>query len=147
MFYPVMMLKFIDSKKAVTPDLMSLALENGTLRASKFKVVNVIKIEEYEAEGVIYLFELENGSTLCLRGQYLYNACESGRFPAVSIDVYWNHSDGSTYGVIADDSKLGVIRTFPPLSEKQLASGIIPSDRAVSKFSLENFIDSLERNA
>lgn len=145
-WYPVMALKFLGRHDGKRDD-MATALAKGELEISEYDVYSYIEIDEFEDEGLFYLFGIAPDATLCLRGQYLYEAADSGRFPASKLKVFWNRRLNLSYGVEGSGMRLMPLRMLPPLSEKQWNSGFLPGDRDVIALGIEDVAKRIEHDA
>ena len=144
-WYPFMALKFLSRNEQPTMDDMAMALSKAELQCEEYAVQQAVEIEEFEDEGLFFLLDVGKDRTLCLRGQYLYEAVENGSFPSSKIRLFWNQRVGETYGVEGAGLKLLLTRKLPPLNEKQLASEILPGDRDLLEQKIEDVIKIIEK--
>lgn len=145
-WYPYMALKFLGRKDAVPASDMESALAKGELAVKEYDVSAYIEIDEFEDEGLFFLLSIGPDETFCLRGQYLYEAVESGGFPASKIRVFWNRRLNSTYGVEGSGMQLMPLRMLPPLSEAQWDSGFLPGDRDIIAMGIEDVANRIEHD-
>lgn len=136
-WYPFMALKFLGRHDARDASNMATALAHGELGVDEYTVSSYIEIDEFEDEGLFFLLNIGPGETLCLRGQYLYEAVESGRFPASKLRIFWNRRSKDSYGVEASGLRLMPLRMLLPLNEKQWDSGCLPGDRDIIALDVE----------
>ncbi|WP_322630009.1 hypothetical protein [Halothiobacillus sp.] len=145
-WYPFMALKFLGRHDARDAGNMATALAHGELGVGEYTVSSYIEIDEFEDEGLFFLLNIGPGETLCLRGQYLYEAVESGRFPASKLKVFWNRRSKNSYGVEASGMQLMPLRMLPPLSEAQWDSGFLPGDRDIIAMGIEDVANRIEHD-
>lgn len=148
-WYPYMAFNFLDRKlNKVTgvPD-MAQALASGELEVSLYSVRSVIEIEEFDDEGMFFLLDVGENQTLCLRGQYLYEATERGLFPSPEIKVFWNNHLEFTYGVEGNGHKLEPARVLPPLTGEQWDFESLPEDRDLINKNIHEVAKMIEENA
>ena len=117
------------------------------MEVSEYEVSGVFVINEFEDEGMFYLLQIGAEGTLCLRGQYLYDAVESGLFPSSRIRNFWNKSEGFTYRVEGLGKKIIPQQVLKPLNEKQWESNTLPGDRDIIESEMDEVVRSIQANA
>jgi hypothetical protein len=103
----------------------------GLVSTTTYVVRDAVAVEEGEDEGPSYYLLLEDGRTLFLSGQYLYEPAERG-FPWTSFEIVRRQVSGGALGVVRRGAPLAPSRTRRPFSEDEYRSGAVPDDGAVA---------------
>jgi len=102
------------------------------VRTTTYRVTDAVAVEEQEDEGLSYYLLLDDGRTLFLTGQYLYEPVDSG-FPWESFEIVQVASGSWVLRVIPLGPPLTPSWTRAPFSDAEHSSGAIPADGTIEK--------------
>lgn len=131
------------SRKAARMSLDELR-EKGLLISETFKARRAFEVEEFEDEGSHFFIELEDGSVLCLEGQYLYDCRETidGKqtFPSSEFTLSRNKTTGFILAVTPGGHPLPIECVAPPFNDQETElpeDGEIYRDRSYDELKKE----------
>lgn len=102
----------------------------GTVQSAIYRISDAIAVAEAEDEGLSYFLLLDDGQTLFLSGQYLYEPTDQG-FPWESFEVVTVASGDWVLRVVPLGPPLAPGWTRGPFTDAELESGKIPEDGAI----------------
>jgi hypothetical protein len=102
----------------------------GHVKSTTYMIKDAVAVEEREDEGLSYYLLLDDGRTLFLSGQYLYEPAERG-FPWASFEIVQVPLGGGVLCVVQHGPALVPSRTRGPFSEREYKSGAVPEDHAI----------------
>lgn len=105
----------------------------GTVRSSIYRITDAIAVAEAEDEGLSYFLLLDDGRTLFLSGQYLYEPTDQG-FPWESFEVVTVASGDWVLRVVPLGPPVAPGWTRGPFTDAELESGKIPEDGAIERW-------------
>ena len=91
---------------------MQEALFLGDLEVNDYRIRRIVKVEQYDVEGNLYLLEINEDKTLCIIGQYLYPFEENLLFPSTKLRVFMNKNTENCYGFQCLGEKVTDIDNF-----------------------------------
>lgn len=103
----------------------------GHVKSITYTIRDAIAVEESEDEGLSFYLLLDDGRTLFLSGQYLYEPVEAG-FPWTSFELIQAPVAGYTVRIVPLGSSLRPSRTRGPFKDAEYKSGLIPDDGAIA---------------
>jgi hypothetical protein len=101
-----------------------------------YTITDAIAVEEGEDEGVHYYLRLDDGRTLFLSGQYLYDPVEQG-FPWQSFELVESPRNEWVLGVVPLGPSVAPSLTRPPFSDQEFGSDAVPADRTIGTWDFE----------
>ena len=104
----------------------------GFVRSTIYRVVDVVAVEEGEDEGPSYYLLLDDGRTLFLSGQYLYEPVENG-FPWESFEVVKVAHGDWVLRMVPLGPSISPSWTRGPFSGTELSSSAMPVDGAIDQ--------------
>ncbi|BCU78830.1 hypothetical protein [Luteolibacter sp. LG18] len=125
----------------------------GRITTEEHEGTRAIAIEEFEDEGSCYLIELRDGSTLCLRGQYLYDyeggedadgSPQPRRFPNTRFQVKGDRDTGMIWDLICLGEAFEPVLTIPAEWDPALGEDI-PDGEIVTAYTFDQLIESKGR--
>ena len=102
----------------------------GHVHSTIYVIRDAVAVEEYEDEGRSFFLLLDEGGTLFLSGQYLYEPVENG-FPWESFEIVRVVSGGWVLRVVPLGARVTPSRTRGPFSGHELESGAVPADGTI----------------
>jgi hypothetical protein len=116
--------------------------EEGLLLPQPFRACRAFAVDEFEDEGIHFYLELEDGSTLFLSGQYLYDyeparagrhgaAAQVRRFPCTEFTVRRHKVNGYAVDILCSGSALEPEIVAPWFDEDDFKNGRVPEDGAI----------------
>jgi hypothetical protein len=102
----------------------------GHVRSTTYTITDAVAVEEAEDEGLSYYLLLDDGRTLFLSGQYLYQPAESG-FPWTSFEIVQTPVRRDVLRVVPRGPRLAPSRTRGPFSDREYQSGTVPDDGSI----------------
>jgi len=103
---------------------------SAQVQSTVYAIRGAIAVEEHEDEGLSYYLLVDDGRTLFLSGQYLYEPAECG-FPWESFEVVRVPVSGRVLQIVPLGPSLPLRLTRPPFSARELDSGAIPADGTI----------------
>lgn len=109
----------------------------GLLVSTDFQARRAFQIEEFEDEGAHYVIELQDGSTLYLNGQYLYDYepitddPELNRprlFPCTDFTVRRHKASGEGIDILCRGDLIEPEFVAPSFDEMDFKRGLVPED-------------------
>jgi hypothetical protein len=125
---PAFLLYIWPAPKGKAAKSMQDALWDGDLVTIHWEIHEAAQIEEFEDEGLHFLFTVEPGKTLCLSGQYLYRPVERGSFPSEQVRIFMQKSSGVIYGIEPVGQRLESWIVYGPIAETRTAPGLMLED-------------------
>ncbi len=122
---------------------VSQDLSNGKAEIRTYQILDAIKREEYEDEGIHFYLELSNGSVLFLSGQYLYEPDGSHRFPSAEVQITRAPISNIVFDFKCSGKYFAPTAILPPFSVNTIKNGLVPEDGEVLNIDFEN----VRRNA
>lgn len=116
--------------------LASRDLAAGDVRSEIYNITDAVAVEESEDEGLSYYLLLDDGRTLFLSGQYLYEPVENG-FPWDSFEIVRVASGQWVLRIVPIGLPLAPSFTRKPFSVSEWRSGAIPADGAIEHRSFD----------
>jgi hypothetical protein len=117
------------------------ALRDATVRVTRVRATSVVTIEEYEDEGAGFIFDVENGQLLFLKGQ--------GYWPAEEA-MAWPNSEFEIVRTAVGDRWVGIFCHGAPLTPTQVLQSaeckedIVWAEREdVVEASMDEFVRSI----
>ena len=104
----------------------------GHVRSTIYKVTDAVAVEEREDEGLSYYLLLDDGRTLFLSGQYLYEPADNG-FPWESFELVHASSGSWVLRVVALGPRLNPSVTRGPFVDHERSSGSIAADGTIEQ--------------
>ena len=95
-----------------------------------YRVKDAIAVDEQEDEGLSYYLLLDDGRTLFLSGQYLYEPADNG-FPWESFELVRVASGSWVLRVVPLGPPLVPSWTRGPFSAREYKAGLVPVDGAI----------------
>jgi hypothetical protein len=122
------------ARRALSADVAGTAREvaAGFVRSTVYRITDAVAVEEAEDEGLSYYLLLDEGRTLFLSGQYLYEP-EGAGFPWESFEVVRVASGTWVLRVVPLGPPLTPSYTRPPFTDEELSPGGIPDDGAIDR--------------
>jgi hypothetical protein len=117
-------------KLRLEADLTRREGDAGYVHSTIYAIRDAVAVEEYEDEGLSFFLLLDEGGTLFLSGQYLYEPVEDG-FPWQSFEIVRVVSAGWVLRVVPLGARVTPSRTRGPFSEHELESGAVPADGTI----------------
>jgi hypothetical protein len=105
-------------------------LATGTLTSTTYTIRDVVAVEEAEDEGLSYYLLLDDGRTLFLSGQYLYEPALAG-FPWESFEIVRVTSGGRVLDVLPRGPSIRPSAIRPPFSAAEYTSGKLAQDGTI----------------
>jgi hypothetical protein len=105
-------------------------LAAGHVESTIYQVADAVAVEEAEDEGLGYYLLLDDGRTLFLFGQYLWEPAGAG-FPWASFEIERLPISGGTLRVLPHGAPLAPSVTRRPFSDRELQPGVLPEDGAI----------------
>ena len=102
----------------------------GYVESTIYQVADAVAVREHEDEGLSYYLLLDDGRTLFLSGQYLYEPAAEG-FPWSSFEIVRLAVSGTTLRVVRHGAPLTPGLTRPAFSDEELRPGALPEDGAI----------------
>jgi hypothetical protein len=102
----------------------------GFVRSTIYRITDAVAVEEEEDEGPSYYLLLDDGRTLFMSGQYLYEPAENG-FPWESFEVVQVASGKWVLRIVPLGPAIVPSRTRGPFSGAELSSRTMPADGAI----------------
>lgn len=118
----------LSRQRAVT----ARAAAAGSVQSTVYTIRDAVAVEEQEDEGLSYYLLLDDGSTLFLSGQYLYESADNG-FPWECFEVVRVVPDGWVLHIVPLGPPLAPSWTRGPFSERECRSGAVPADGAIDR--------------
>jgi hypothetical protein len=103
----------------------------GHVKSTTYTIQDAIAVEEREDEGLSFYLLLDDGRTLFLSGQYLYEPVEAG-FPWTSFELVEAPLTGYTVRIVARGLSVRPSRTRGPFTDTEYDAGAVPDDRTVA---------------
>jgi len=144
-FFPFLLLKVWKSKSENTP--IEVALAAGELSVSEFNILDIAEIEDLESGELHYIADIGNDKTLCLRGNYLFEAFDQRRFPSTKVTIYFNKKDNISYGIECRGDKLIPLKQGLKLRDDVYETNIVPENLEVINQPLLEVMSRLSKNA
>jgi hypothetical protein len=101
-------------------------LAGGVAKVTRFHATRAIRVEELEDEGSGYFLHLEDGRTLFLRGQYLFDLEENKRFPCSEFEVTRGPKSGAILSLVCCGSYFPSQKIIAPFRQPDLKA--VPMD-------------------
>jgi hypothetical protein len=102
------------------------------VRSTIYTIRDAVAVEEQEDEGLHYYLLLDDGRTLFLSGQYLYEPAEDG-FPWESFEIVRPASEDWVLRVVPLGPSVAVSATRAPFSEAEHESDAVPADGTIAQ--------------
>lgn len=102
----------------------------GHVRSTTYTITDAVAVEEAEDEGLSYYLLLDDGRTLFLSGQYLYQPVEGG-FPWTSFEIVRTPLRRGILRVVQRGPGLSPSWTRGPFSDEEHRSGTVPDDGTI----------------
>jgi hypothetical protein len=109
----------------------------GQIGRGNFQAKRAIFIDEFEDEGISYFIELDNGRTLFLSGQYLYDyeptlesreSSQPRKFPCTEFELLYNRVTHENLGIDCKGLSLNPEAFCAPFSREDFENQLIPED-------------------
>ncbi|HLG59143.1 MAG TPA: hypothetical protein VI485_27620 [Vicinamibacterales bacterium] len=113
-------------------DLVKRETDAGYVHSTIYAIKDAVAVEEFEDEGVSFFLLLDDGATLFLSGQYLYDPVEKG-FPWESFEIVRVAFKGWVLRVVPLGARVTPSRTRGPFSDHELESGDLPADGTIEQ--------------
>jgi putative Ca2+/H+ antiporter (TMEM165/GDT1 family) len=104
----------------------------GFVRSTIYRITDAVAVEEEEDEGPSYYLLLDDGRTLFMSGQYLYEPAEDG-FPWKSFEVVQVASGKWVLRIVPLGPAIVPSWTRGPFSGAELSSRTMPADGAIEQ--------------
>lgn len=122
-------------------DLLAGEIAAGQVKSTTYTIRDAIAVEEAEDEGPGYYLLLDDGRTLFLAGQYLYDPVENG-FPWTSFEVVRAVHGGWPLRVAPLGAPVTPSWTRHPFYDDEYGAGVVPADGTIEA----RDFDSLKRD-
>jgi hypothetical protein len=116
--------------KALT-DAILRSGEAGVVTSTLYTVTDAIAVEEREDEGRHYYLRLDDGRTLFLSGQYLYDPVAQG-FPWQSFEIVAVPGRDWVLKIVPLGPSITPSLTRPPFADVEFESDAVPDDRTIA---------------
>lgn len=103
----------------------------GHVKSTTFTIRDAIAVKECEDEGLSFYLLLDDGRTLFLSGQYLYEPVEAG-FPWTSFDLVQAPVGGGIIRIVQRGPALIPSRTRGPFTDREYKSDAVPEDCTIA---------------
>lgn len=103
----------------------------GHVKSTTYMIRDAIAVKEGEDEGLSFYLLLDDGRTLFLSGQYLYEPVEAG-FPWTSFDLVQAPVGGWIIRLVQGGPALIPSRTRGPFTDSEYRSGAVPEDCTIA---------------
>ena len=103
----------------------------GHVKSTTYTIRDAVAVEESEDEGLSFYLLLDDGRTLFLSGQYLYEPVEAG-FPWTSFELVRSPVAGYVVRLVSHGPSLRPSRTRPPFIDAEYKSRVVPDDGDVA---------------
>jgi hypothetical protein len=110
-------------------------LAGGVAEVTRFHATKAIRVEELEDEGGGYFLHLENGRTLFLRGQHLFDLEENKKFPCSEFEVARGPKSGAILNLVCCGSYFPSQKIIAPFRQPDLKA--VPTDGDIVAVSWE----------
>lgn len=137
----LIMLAIVRACTRVAPDLAAgiRRLEDaGLLTSTVYRARRAFSAAESEDEGPHYFLELDDGSVLCLTGQYLYDLEPAEqepeparRFPCTEFTVRRHRTNGYTVDILCRGDVLEPEAVAKPFTFREFRQDLVPEDGEV----------------
>lgn len=111
-------------------DRIKSELATGTVTSTTYTIRDVVSVEEAEDEGLSYYLLLDDGRTLFLSGQYLYEPASKG-FPWASFEIVRVTAGGRVLDVLPRGISIRPSAIRQPFSADDYRSGKLPQDGTI----------------
>jgi hypothetical protein len=108
----------------------------GTVRSTTYRISDAVAVAEQEDEGLSYYLLLDDGRTLFLSGQYLYEPTDLG-FPWETFEVVHVASGSWVLRIVPLGPPIAPSWTRGPFSAVERRSGAIPADGTIERRDFE----------
>jgi hypothetical protein len=115
---------------AAVEGVMAGAASQGIVRSTIYTIRDAVAVEELEDEGLHYYLLLDDGRTLFLSGQYLYDAAKEG-FPWQSFEMVAVPPEDWVLRIVPLGPSLTDVRTRPPFSDAECDSDSVPQNGTI----------------
>lgn len=88
------------------------ALSHGGAQAKRVRAVAVVEIQEYEDEGPGYIYDVEDGKLLFLKGQQYYPVDESSPWPNTEFEIVRASEEDVWVGIFCHGDELAPSRVI-----------------------------------
>ena len=112
-------------------------LAGGVVEVTRFYAIKAIRVEELEDEGGGYFLHLEDGRTLFLRGQHLFDLEENKKFPCSEFEVARGPKSGAILSLVCCGSYFPSQKIIAPFRQPDLKD--VPTDGDIVAVSWEKF--------
>lgn len=99
----------------------------GHVKSTTYTIRDAVAVEESEDEGLSFYLLLDDGRTLFLSGQYLYEPVEAG-FPWTSFELVRAPVAGYVMRMVSHGPSLRPSRTRAPFTGAEYRSRVVPDD-------------------
>lgn len=113
-------------------DLVARELAAGYVNCTTYTITDAVAVEEHEDEGLSYYLLLDDGRTLFLSGQYLYEPAEEDGFPWAAFEVVRVPIGGWVLRMVRHGPTLTPSHTRAPFSDAEYASRAVPPDGTIA---------------
>ncbi|HSL20144.1 MAG TPA: hypothetical protein VK886_01320 [Vicinamibacterales bacterium] len=102
----------------------------GVVQSTIYTITDAVAVAEAEDEGLSYYLLLDDGRTLFLSGQYLYDPTDNG-FPWESFEIVHVASGSWVLRVVPRGRPIAPSWTRGPFSDAECARGGVPDDGTI----------------
>lgn len=123
--------------------------KSGQLYSRVYSITRAMEVEELEDEGPTFILALEQGGTLFLSGQYLYDYQEvgegdvihqPGKFPCTQFTLWRRKLYDYVTSIECRGEYLAPEQTLPPLTHAQFDANLVPNDGEVLEIGIDDFV-------
>jgi uncharacterized membrane protein len=112
--------------------LVARELAAGYVNCTTYTITDAVAVEEHEDEGLSYYVLLDDGRTLFLSGQYLYEPADEDGFPWAAFEVVRVPIGGWVLRMVRHGPALTPSHARAPFSDAEYASGAVPRDGTIA---------------
>ena len=113
-------------------DRVARELAAGYVNCTTYTITDAVAVEEREDEGLSYYLLLDDGRTLFLSGQYLYEPADEDGFPWAAFEVVRVPIGGWVLRIVRHGPTLTPSHTRAPFSDAGYGSGAAPLDGTIA---------------
>jgi len=103
----------------------------GYVKSTIYTIRDAVAVDEHEDEGWSFYLLLDDGRTLFLSGQYLYEPVEAG-FPWSSFELVQAPVAGYTVRIAPHGPSVRPSRQRAPFTDAEYKSGVVPDDGSIA---------------